>query len=80
MHFITIQLIHQALRDEISFAVVVGGGCCRKALCAESLLTDGSGISGGDHGSTVTGFCLALREVKWIHFCVSHCQMMTQPD
>lgn len=40
-------------------------------VCRESLMPNGSGIGGGDHGSSVRGFCLALREVKRLHF-VSH--------
>lgn len=46
----------------------------------EGLLTDGTGISGGDHRSSVMGFCLVLREGKLIHFYLRDCQTMTRPD
>lgn len=36
----------------------------------EGLLTDGIGMSGGDHRGSVMGFCLVLREGKLIHFCL----------
>lgn len=46
----------------------------------EYLLTDGTGISSGDHRGSVAGFCLVSWEGKLIYFCLSDCEMMTQPD